>query len=79
MTTVDDRMKKGLNEFMDSFVVNYGKFVINGFEITCPLTVETVGWAIYLEASVVDHSCQPNAKVTFQGNNLTLLYDDGQR
>lgn len=72
--TDDARMKKGLDEFMETFIVNYGKFVINGFEITCPLTQETLGWAIYLEISVVDHSCDPNAKVSFQGNTLTLLY-----
>ena len=71
-------MKEGLDDFMETFVVNYGKFVINGFEITCPLTLDTIGWGIYLEISVVDHSCDPNAIVAFHGNTLTLVYT-GQR
>ena len=71
---LDESTKEALNFFMNNFVDNYGKFVINGFEVTCPVTHETLGWAIYLEISVIDHSCQPNAKVSFKGNTLTLLY-----
>ena len=31
-----------------------------------------VGVGLYLEASVVDHSCTPNANVIFRGNELLL-------
>merc|ERR1711894_22716 len=34
----------------------------------------TIGWAIYLLPSIIDHSCEPNAMVAFQGGkNITVL------
>jgi len=70
--------RKRSEAFMSDFYANYGRFVINGFEITCPTTKETLGWAVYLDISIIDHSCNPNAKVTFNGNKLTLLFN-GER
>ena len=51
----------------EQFIEIYGKLVINGFEITDDVTKETIGWGVYLLPSVIDHSCEPNAMVSFQG------------
>ena len=57
-----------------TFVEIYGKLVVNGFEITDDITKETIGWGIYLLPSIIDHSCQPNAMVLYQGGkNLTVI------
>ena len=73
--TVDDSLLPYVAEFMEfeEFVRNYGRFVINGFEVTSPDSKITLGWALYLNISVIDHSCSPNAKVAFRGNILYLL------
>ena len=48
--------------------------MVNGFEITDDITKETIGWGIYLLPSIIDHSCQPNAMVLYQGGkNLTVI------
>lgn len=57
-----------------TFVEIYGKLVVNGFEITDDITKETIGWGIYLLPSIIDHSCQPNAMVLYQGGkNLSVI------
>ncbi|XP_045608881.1 histone-lysine N-methyltransferase SMYD3 isoform X2 [Procambarus clarkii] len=48
----------------------YGRICVNSFSITDP-DLNTVGTGVYLAASVFDHSCQPNAYVTFEGTRLT--------
>ena len=59
------------------FIEIYGKLVVNGFEITDDVTKDTIGWGIYLLPSIIDHSCQPNAMVSFQGGkNITVLSID---
>ena len=56
------------------FIEIYGRLVVNGFEITDVVTKDTIGWGIYLFASVIDHSCQPNAMASFQGGkNITVI------
>ena len=56
------------------FLEIYGRLVINGFEITDDVTKDTIGWGIYLLPSIIDHSCQPNAMVSFQGGkNITVI------
>ncbi|KAJ8940317.1 hypothetical protein NQ318_014391 [Aromia moschata] len=49
----------------------YGRMCVNSFSI-CNQEFQSVGSGIYLGASVVDHSCQPNAVVTFEGTTLIM-------
>ena len=48
------------------FYEHYGRIMINGFEI-CGERQKTKGWGVYLAASIMDHSCVPNATVGFNG------------
>lgn len=49
----------------------YGRICINSFNIT-DMDMNTVGVGIYLGASVIDHSCNPNAIATFDGPNIII-------
>nr|CAI5868987.1 unnamed protein product [Callosobruchus analis] len=49
----------------------YGKMCINSFNI-CSQELQSVGTGMYLGASVLDHSCKPNAVATFEGTMLVL-------
>ncbi|KAJ8931425.1 hypothetical protein NQ314_015664 [Rhamnusium bicolor] len=49
----------------------YGRMCVNCFSI-CNQEFQSVGSGIYLGASVVDHSCKPNAVVTFEGTTLIM-------
>lgn len=44
---------------------------VNSFSI-CNQELHSLGTGIYLAASVVDHSCKPNAVVTFEGTTLYI-------
>lgn len=48
----------------------FGRICVNSFSITDP-DQNTVGTGVYLAASIFDHSCKPNAYVTFDGKKLT--------
>lgn len=54
----------------------YGKLLINSFNIL-DNEMNSIGTGLYLGASVVDHSCNPNAVAIFYGTeiNLRLLED----
>ena len=55
------------------FVQLYGRMVINNFElITLTSGGESLGIAVYLAPSIVDHNCQPNAWVEFSGRKLIM-------
>lgn len=54
-----------------TFLEVLGRLYINGFEI-CNERMETYGWGVYLGPSILDHSCQPTASVTFSGRQLTV-------
>lgn len=56
---------------LDIFVEVLGRLYINGFEI-CDDKMITYGWAVYLGPSILDHSCRPNAVVSFTGPLLTV-------
>ncbi|CAH1154974.1 unnamed protein product [Phaedon cochleariae] len=67
-----------LYEFFDEILPNsaelmgmYGRMCVNSFSI-CNQEFHSIGTGIYLAASVVDHSCQPNAVVTFEGTTLVM-------
>ncbi|XP_068204063.1 histone-lysine N-methyltransferase SMYD3-like isoform X2 [Palaemon carinicauda] len=47
----------------------YGRVIINSFSISDEDQC-TIGTGVYLAGSVFDHSCQPNAYVTFTGTKL---------
>ena len=49
----------------------YGKVLINSFNIMND-EYQSVGIGLYLAASVLDHSCDPNSSVIFDGKNLVL-------
>ncbi|KAK7086092.1 hypothetical protein SK128_018779, partial [Halocaridina rubra] len=47
----------------------YGRIIVNSFSIT-DADMNGIGTGVYLAASIFDHSCQPNAFVTFLGKQL---------
>lgn len=47
----------------------FGRICVNSFSIT-DLDQNSVGTGVYLAASIFDHSCEPNAYVTFDGKKL---------
>ncbi|XP_022919732.1 uncharacterized protein [Onthophagus taurus] len=49
----------------------YGRMVINSFNI-CDSELKSIGVGVYLGASVIDHSCKPNAVATFEGTTLFI-------
>lgn len=44
---------------------------VNSFSI-CNQEYQSLGTGLYLGASIVDHSCKPNAVVTFEGTTLVM-------
>lgn len=44
---------------------------INSFNI-CNQEMQSIGVGIYLGASIIDHSCQPNALAIFEGTTLII-------
>ncbi|RXG73465.1 Histone-lysine N-methyltransferase SMYD3 [Armadillidium vulgare] len=54
----------------------YGKVLVNSFSIT-DKDLNSVGIGIYLAASIIDHSCKPNAYASFIGTQVYIraLYD----
>jgi len=56
---------------LDIFVEVLGRLYINGFEI-CDDKMSTYGWGVFLGPSILDHSCRPNAAVSFTGPLLTV-------
>ncbi|KAH8305325.1 hypothetical protein KR044_005050, partial [Drosophila immigrans] len=47
----------------------YGRLITNGFNVL-DAEMNSIATAIYLGVSITDHSCQPNAVATFEGNEL---------
>jgi len=56
----------------DQFLQLYGKVIINDFELSQRENRKSIGMGVYLAPSILDHSCQPNAWVEFEGNKLVL-------
>ncbi|GAB1606969.1 N-lysine methyltransferase SMYD2-A-like [Argonauta hians] len=61
-------MSASLELLWDSF----GKMVINSYSIHDELHENVIGSGVYLGASYLDHSCSPNATVTFSGATLAV-------
>ena len=55
----------------DFFLECYGRMAVNSFHILDE-NHEGIGTALYLGPSVMDHSCQPNAAVNFDGRNIVV-------
>ncbi|CAG5035443.1 unnamed protein product [Parnassius apollo] len=49
----------------------YGRMVINSFTIL-DTDMNSIGTGIYLASSIIDHSCSPNAVVTFDGKTINI-------
>ncbi|XP_028174963.1 histone-lysine N-methyltransferase SMYD3 [Ostrinia furnacalis] len=49
----------------------YGRMVINSFTIL-DIDMNSIGTGIYLAASILDHSCEPNAVATFDGKTISI-------
>ncbi|XP_045117987.1 N-lysine methyltransferase SMYD2-like isoform X3 [Portunus trituberculatus] len=47
----------------------FGRICVNSFSITDP-DQNSIGTGVYLAGSIFDHSCEPNAYVTFDGKRL---------
>lgn len=56
---------------MTEFLGIYGRLCINSFNILDD-DLNSVGTGIYLAASILDHSCKPNAVATFEGPTLSI-------
>ncbi|XP_050296379.1 histone-lysine N-methyltransferase SMYD3 [Anthonomus grandis grandis] len=53
------------------FMGLYGRMCVNSFSI-CNQELQTLGSGIYIGASIIDHSCRPNAVATFEGTTLII-------
>lgn len=53
------------------FLGIYGRLCINSFNILDD-DLNSIGTGIYLAASILDHSCKPNAVATFEGPQLSI-------
>lgn len=53
------------------FLGIYGRLIINSFNILDD-DLNSIGTGIYLAASILDHSCKPNAVAIFEGPQLTI-------
>lgn len=69
-TQVETFLEDDMPDFA-TFLEVLGRLYINGFEI-CTEKMETYGWGVYLGPSILDHSCQPTASVSFSGRQLTV-------
>ncbi|XP_047525760.1 histone-lysine N-methyltransferase SMYD3 [Pieris napi] len=49
----------------------YGRMVINSFTIL-DNDLNSIGSAVYIAASIIDHSCNPNAVATFDGRKIIV-------
>lgn len=49
----------------------YGRMVVNTFNIL-DSEMQSIGSGIYLAASVIDHSCAPNAVAVFEGTRIII-------
>ncbi|EDW06155.1 histone-lysine N-methyltransferase SMYD3 [Drosophila mojavensis] len=54
---------------MNELMSIYGRLITNGFNIL-DAEMNSIATGIYLGVSITDHSCQPNAVATFEGNEL---------
>lgn len=59
----------------DEFLIKPSKLlfqmVINSFTIL-DIDMNSIGTGIYLAASILDHSCNPNAVATFDGKTISI-------
>ncbi|KAL1131643.1 hypothetical protein AAG570_011256 [Ranatra chinensis] len=53
------------------FLGLYGRVVVNSFNIL-DVEMASIGTGIYLGASTIDHSCEPNAVATFTGTKIHI-------
>lgn len=53
------------------FLGIYGRLCINGFNLLDE-EMNSIGTAIYLATSIIDHSCRPNAVATFDGPQISI-------
>lgn len=51
----------------------YGRVITNSFNLMDG-EFHDVGVALYLEASVFDHSCLPNCAASFSGKEIVVRY-----
>ena len=50
----------------------YGKIIINAFDIVNDGLTEGIAQGLYLESSVFDHSCSPNAVWSYRGKEMYI-------
>ena len=53
------------------FLGIYGRLCINGFNLLDE-EMNSIGTAIYLATSIIDHSCRPNAVAIFNGPEISI-------
>jgi len=68
---LDDYFPEDNRPDFKEFLQLYGRIVINDFEIFSE-DGESYAFGIFLAPSIVDHSCEANAMVVFQGRQLTM-------
>ena len=55
----------------DEVLEIYGKIMVNAFFIVND-AIEHIGYGLYLGASILDHSCAPNAHWHFRGKEVII-------
>ncbi|KAL7648857.1 UNVERIFIED_CONTAM: hypothetical protein RMT77_000777 [Armadillidium vulgare] len=53
------------------FIGLYGRILVNRFCLM-DAQLNAIGSAVYLSASIFDHSCRPNAYASFEGKNVVI-------
>lgn len=61
----------GIDFKRDELMSYYGKMECNAFTIT-DISNRDQGWALFIEASIFDHSCRPNAIYVFDGIRIMV-------
>ncbi|XP_066146332.1 histone-lysine N-methyltransferase SMYD3 isoform X1 [Euwallacea fornicatus] len=68
---LSDVLNEDLMPNFAEFMGLYGRMCVNSFNI-CNQELQSLGTGIYIGASIIDHSCQPNALAIFEGTTLLI-------
>ncbi len=76
-------LEKGEMPSWKQFVSVYGKILVNSFSLrhfttsssssSCDLLPPSFGCGLFLSASILDHSCAPNAVAVVRGNRVSVV------
>ncbi|KAH9516700.1 hypothetical protein DERF_007426 [Dermatophagoides farinae] len=70
---VNQKLKRGIILTIEELIRIYGKILINSFAITDQNSGSVIGRALYLGASIFDHSCCPDLYYQFDGLKIYFI------